>query len=53
MKTFCGLMLVAGALVAGGCGKEQNSPSPAAAPATPANAPAGYAGTLVRELEAT
>ena len=46
MKTFCGLMLVAAALVMGGCGKEQNSPPPAAA--TPANAPAGYVGALAR-----
>jgi hypothetical protein len=49
MKTCCGLMLVAAALIAGGCGKEQNAPPPAAAPAaTPASAPAGYVGTLVR-----
>ncbi len=44
-------MLVAAALVMGGCGKEQNSPPPAAAPApaaTPANAPAGYIGALAR-----
>jgi hypothetical protein len=45
MKTCCGLLLVAAALVLGGCGKEQNSPPPAA---TPANAPAGYVGTLAR-----
>jgi hypothetical protein len=38
-------MLVAAALVAGGCGKEQNSPPSAPAPA---GAPSGYAGTLVR-----
>jgi hypothetical protein len=49
MKTSCGLMLVAVALVLGGCGKQQNSPPPAAASAaTPANAPAGYVGALVR-----
>ena len=49
MKTCCGLMLVAAALVIGGCGKEQNAPPPAAAPAaTPANAPAGYVGALAR-----
>ena len=49
MKTCCGLMLVAAALVMSGCGKEQNSPPPAAAPAaTPANAPAGYIGALAR-----
>jgi hypothetical protein len=45
-------MLVAAALALGGCGKEQNSPPPTAAPAapaaTPANAQAGYLGTLVK-----
>ncbi len=45
MKTCCGLMLVAAALVSGGCGKEQNAPPPAP---TPASAPAGYVGALVR-----
>jgi hypothetical protein len=45
MKTYCGLMLVAAAVFLGGCGKEDNSPPPAA---TPANAPAGYVGALVR-----
>jgi hypothetical protein len=39
-------MLVAAALVSGGCGKEQNS-TPTAAH-TPASAPAGYLGTLAR-----
>jgi hypothetical protein len=49
MKTCCGLLLVAAALVLSGCGKEQNSPPPAAAPAaTPADAPAGYLGALAR-----
>jgi hypothetical protein len=49
MKTCCGLMLVATALVVGGCGKEQSSPPPAAAPAaTPAGAAGGYLGTLAR-----
>jgi hypothetical protein len=48
MKTCCGLMLVAAALVLGACGKEQNSPPPAAPAATPANAPAGYIGALAR-----
>jgi hypothetical protein len=49
MKTCCGLMLVAVALLPGGCGKEQNAPPPAVAPATTSvAAPAGYVGTLVR-----
>jgi hypothetical protein len=47
MKTCCSLMLVAAALVLGGCGKEQNSPPPTAAPA-PASAPAGYLGALAK-----
>jgi len=38
-------MLVAVALVMGGCGKEQNSPAPTTAPASP---PSGYLGTLVK-----
>jgi hypothetical protein len=45
MKTCCGLMLVAGALVLGGCGKSQNPPPP---PPAPASAPAGYLNTLAR-----
>jgi hypothetical protein len=45
MKTCCGLMLVAAAVALGGCGKEQNTPPPAA---TPAKIPAGYLGTLVK-----
>lgn len=40
-------MLVAAALVLGGCGKEQSAPPPAAAPA-PANSGNGYLGTLAR-----
>jgi hypothetical protein len=51
MKICCGLMLVASALVLGGCGKEQSSPPPppAAAPvATPGAASGGYLGTLVK-----
>jgi hypothetical protein len=51
MKTYCGLMLVAAALVLGGCGKEQSPPPPppAAAPApAPAGATGGYLGTLAR-----
>jgi len=49
MKTCCGLMLVAAALVLGGCGKEQSSPPPTAAPsAAPPSAQAGYLGTLVK-----
>jgi hypothetical protein len=49
MKTCCGLMLVAAALVLGGCGKEQSSPPPAAAPApAPAGATGGYLGTLAK-----
>jgi hypothetical protein len=49
MKTCCGLMLVAAALVSGGCGKEQSSTPPAAAPAaTPAAPTGGYLGTLAR-----
>jgi hypothetical protein len=49
MKTRCGLMLVATALVLGGCGKEQNSPPPAATPTpAPAGATGGYLGTLAR-----
>jgi hypothetical protein len=45
MKTCCSLMLVAAALVLGGCGKEQNAPPPSAAPAA---TPAGYLGTLAK-----
>jgi hypothetical protein len=45
MKTCCGLMLVAGALIAGGCGKEQNTPP---STPTPASAPAGYVGAMAR-----
>jgi hypothetical protein len=45
MKTFCGLTLVAAVLTAGGCGKEQSSPPPSAAPSS---APAGYLGTLAK-----
>jgi hypothetical protein len=42
-------MLVATALVLGGCGKEQSSPPPAPAPAAaPAGATGGYLGTLAR-----
>ena len=48
MKTCCGLMLVAAALVLGGCGKTQSSPPPSAAPAAPATAPGGYLGTLAK-----
>jgi hypothetical protein len=45
MKTSCGLMLVAAALALGGCGKEQSSPPPSAAPASAAS---GYLGTLAK-----
>src|ERR1700733_11161304 len=52
MKSFCGLMLVATALVVGGCGKEQNSPPATAAPAaTPDAATGGYLGTLARSQQ--
>jgi hypothetical protein len=47
MKTCCAPMLVAAALVLGGCGKEQNSPPPAPAPA-PAGSTGGYLGTLAK-----
>jgi hypothetical protein len=47
MKTSCGSMLVAAALVLGGCGKEQSAPPPAPVPA-PANSGNGYLGTLAR-----
>ena len=45
MKTCCRLMLVAAAVALGGCGKKQTAPPPTAAPA---NAQAGYLGTLVK-----
>jgi hypothetical protein len=45
MKTSCGLLLVAAALVLEACGNKENTPPPAA---TPASAPAGYLGTLVK-----
>jgi len=48
MKTHCGLLLVAAALFAGGCGKEQNSSTPPAAATKPASAPAGYLGAMAR-----
>jgi hypothetical protein len=41
-------MLVAAALVLGGCGKEQSSPPPAAPAAAAPSAQAGYLGTLVK-----
>ena len=52
MRNFCGLIILAGALVVVGCGKEQTS-APPPAPATPApNTVAagggGYLGSLVR-----
>jgi hypothetical protein len=49
MRNFCGLILLAGALGGGGCGKEQTPPAPAA-PAQSASQPNhdGYLGTLVR-----
>jgi len=48
MKTCCGLMLVAAAVAISGCGKEQNAPAPATAPASP---PSGYLGTLVKSQQ--
>ena|ERR1700722_13038730 len=50
MRNFCGLIFLAGALLAGGCGKEQ-TPSAPAAPAqsaSSANPHDGYLGALVR-----
>ena len=49
MSNFRGLIVLAGALVAGGCGKEQTSPAPAspAPSASPANHD-GYLGALVK-----
>ncbi|HEY3861661.1 MAG TPA: hypothetical protein VGO59_07225 [Verrucomicrobiae bacterium] len=44
MKTFWGLMLVAGAFLLGGCGKEENTTPPPAAKTTGG----GYLGTLAR-----
>ncbi len=54
MKTCCGLMLAAAAIVAGGCGKEQTPPppppsaTPSSPSATPASAPGGYLGAMVK-----
>jgi hypothetical protein len=60
MKNFRGLFLAATTLALSGCGKEQNSPSPAVAPApvapaamtatpaAPPDAANGYLGTLAR-----
>jgi hypothetical protein len=48
MRKFYGLIVLAGALVVGGCGKEE---APAPAPAAKTTAPPsgdGYLGTLVR-----
>src|ERR1700722_2184977 len=45
MKICSCLMLVAAAVALGGCGKEENSPPPTAAPAAPLS---GYLGTLVK-----
>jgi hypothetical protein len=49
MRHFCGLLFLAGALVGGGCGKEQ-TPAPPSAPAQSASPPNGdgYLGALVR-----
>jgi stage V sporulation protein SpoVS len=49
MRNFRGLIFLAGALVVGGCGKEQSPPAPAP-PAQSASQPNrdGYLGTLVR-----
>ena len=46
MKTCCGLMLVAAALVLGGCGKEQNVTSTCGRPGSSLRH--GYLGTLVK-----
>jgi hypothetical protein len=45
MKTSCLLLLAAAAMVLGGCGNKQTPPPPAA---PPANAQAGYLGTLIK-----
>jgi hypothetical protein len=45
MKTSCGLLLIAAALALDGCGNKENTPPPSA---TPASAPSGYVGTLVK-----
>jgi hypothetical protein len=55
MRNFCGLIILAGALVVVGCGKEQ--PAPPSAPAAPAQSASppgggGYLGTLVRGQQA-
>ncbi len=51
MRNFRGLIFLAGALVIGGCGKEQtpSAPAPPAQSASPANAQGGgYLGALVK-----
>jgi hypothetical protein len=47
MKTFCGPMLVAAALIMGGCGKEQDSPPPPPG-GGPSGAVGAYMGTLAK-----
>jgi hypothetical protein len=50
MRSFCGFIFLAGALVVVGCGKEQTQTPSTPAPPAPSASPSGggYLGTLVR-----
>jgi hypothetical protein len=48
MRNFYGLIFLAGALVGGGCGKEQATPAPSAPAPSASPTGGGYLGTLVK-----